>query len=118
MVRSMASAECGQVLRGAGSRSPHEAVHQVHRLGQGEPRRIFLEGSEAALPEVLAGSWRRRGRTHMVLAIRLVHGAEQPGHPADARLDGGEAQAREAVEHPDAQRLATGSMVGESECET
>jgi len=44
---------------------------------------------------------------------------EQPGHPADAGLDGGEAQTSgTAPETPEAHRFATGSMVGDSECET
>ena len=49
-----------------------------------------------------------------MLAIDLVHHVEQPRHPADPRLDRGEAQF-EAFQDADAHRLATGSMVGDSE---
>ena len=35
----------------------------------------------------------------MMLLVGLVHRLHQPRHPADAGLDGGEAQGREALEH-------------------
>ena len=69
-------------------------------LGQRQPGRVLLEGREAVRAVVVA--WQAlqlRPHPHVMLAIRLVHRVEQPRHPADPRLDRGEAQSLEALQH-------------------
>src|SRR5262245_5633030 len=96
--------------------APHQAVHDAVALGQVEAGRIFLERGEAVQAEVLAGQlgelW---PHPEVVLLVGFVHRAEQPGNPADYSCDRRDAAGGETIE---THRLATGSMVVESECET
>src|SRR5216684_3399980 len=86
---------------------PHDVVDEAVDLDEVEARPVFPERGEAVETEVLAGELRElRPHPEVMLEIRLVHGGEEPGQPPDARLDRGEAQAGEALEH------AGGAQVG------
>ena len=99
---------------------PHEIVVEVVALGEIEAGLVLLEGGEAVRAVVVAGQALQLGpHPEVMLLVGLVHRLQQPRHPADAGLDGGEAQSLgKRSSTPEAQRLATGSMVGDSECET
>src|SRR5262249_5220511 len=80
--------------------APQEVVHEVVALGQRQSHRIFLERGEAVHAVVVARHvLELRAHPEVVLAVGLVHGIQHPWQPADARLDGGELELREALEH-------------------
>ena len=79
----------GEVVR------PQEVVDETVLAGEIEARWVFLEARESLALEVVAGQHFKLGpHPHVVLEIRLVHGTQHPGHPADPGLDGAEAQLR------------------------
>ena len=74
---------------------PEEVVDQTVLAGKVKAGGVLLEAREALALEVLAGQQLQLGPDpHMVLEIRLVHRTQHPWRPADAGLDGAEAQVR------------------------
>ena len=79
---------------------PQKVVHQTEFPGNQQTGQILLEGGEALPLEVFTGQqlelW---PHPHMVLPVCLIHGIEQERDPADARLNGAEAQAWMPLRH-------------------
>ena len=96
---------------------PQKVVHQAKLPGDQHAGQILLEGGKALPLEVLAGQQLKLWpHPHVVLPVGLIHGFEQEGDPADARLNGARSAGSDAVPPtPEAQRLAMGSAVGSKE---
>ena len=79
---------------------PDQVVDQVVLACEVDAGLVFLEGGEAVAAEGLAGKGLELGvGPHVMHAVGLVHGLEEPGEPADAGFNGGEANAGEALDH-------------------
>ena len=80
---------------------PHEVAVEAVAFGEIESGLVLLERGEAVRAVIVAGQSLQLGpHPEVMLLVGLVHGAQQPGHPADAGFDGRETQLGETSEQP------------------
>src|SRR5882757_4204466 len=85
---------------------PEKVVGQIIFQREIEADWVFLERCESVGAKILTRKHLEpRQRPHVMLAVRLVHRAQSPRDPSDARLDRAEAKSGKTLEHAGAAKI-------------